>query len=542
MREIGPSREISQSFDSSIQVALDWLERCTKGKAERHDKCSSPSLTSLPTRVIAVGKTDADIRLHMPGRDEKALYVALSHCWGGKSGLTLTGAKLDGYVEKGIPAQQLPKTFLDAIAVTRRLGIPYIWIDSLCIIQDSKDDWEKEGALMADVYGDAFVSIASHAAPNSSTGFLDPPARIVQPSITVPFDLNGKRYMVQAREGGGDTAAGLPWHSVDMSAWANGSYTSFLQSPQAQSKLSTRGWVYQESLLAPRTLTFAATEVAFECRTRTHCECAYHPTDLNGTIKGTLAALDWCAVVAAFSAKELTFETDRLPALAGIAAALQRAQFGQDQYLCGVWRSRLKQHLLWSANTPSDGKRVASTVVPTWSWASVRGAVSWTNAQYNGPDDADRFCVLDVDCRPSTNNPYGPAADAYIQVAARVVRVEVTTEESDQRGAAVRRIVPFGSHGVTPGNARIRAYLDQTEAGMGLDLGSPETKVFFCLFTRAGHGEPPYGLLLKEAEGGKGDFFERIGMATGNDRANAARESDWSGWVGVSTMRQLTLV
>ncbi|PMD54734.1 uncharacterized protein K444DRAFT_513189, partial [Hyaloscypha bicolor E] len=90
-------------------------------------------------------------------------YITLSHCWGQLQLITLTNSNIVTFQE-GLEIRKLPKTFRDAIYVAQRLTVQYIWIDSLCIVQDSEDDRKRESALMMSVFAEAFCNIAATAA------------------------------------------------------------------------------------------------------------------------------------------------------------------------------------------------------------------------------------------------------------------------------------------------------------------------------------------------------------------------------------------
>lgn len=117
-----------------------------------------------------MGKTDIGFpqRLYVT-KGEKESYICLSHCWGDFQPIRTTTTNIEDH-KKSIPWQFLPQTFQDAIDLTRFLSIRYLWIDSLCIIQDDRDDWAKESAAMASVYGNSYLTISATAAANCSKG------------------------------------------------------------------------------------------------------------------------------------------------------------------------------------------------------------------------------------------------------------------------------------------------------------------------------------------------------------------------------------
>src|SRR5436305_14453620 len=135
-------RQISSRPDSdcNLQLIRQWQREClTKHRYCSIDGQAEASISRLPTRVVDVTYKDPRI---VESQGESGLYVALSHCWG-KSKIPVTDTPNLLERKKGIQFQSLPKTFQDAIVVTRRLGYQYLWIDSLCIVQDSHRDWER---------------------------------------------------------------------------------------------------------------------------------------------------------------------------------------------------------------------------------------------------------------------------------------------------------------------------------------------------------------------------------------------------------------
>jgi hypothetical protein len=128
-----------------------------------HSHCSY-QVGQLPTRVIRDGSANKEPHLHISG-GEYDKYVTLSDCWGGVNPFTTTIRTLRQRMQN-IRSSELPKTFQDAVIITRSLGVAYLWIDSLCILQDDTEDWSKEAARMKDVYTNCYAMIS---ADNSST-------------------------------------------------------------------------------------------------------------------------------------------------------------------------------------------------------------------------------------------------------------------------------------------------------------------------------------------------------------------------------------
>ncbi|KAL3292715.1 HET-domain-containing protein, partial [Colletotrichum asianum] len=149
--------------EDRIRCAKAWLETCER---DAHRECQ-PIEGLLPTRLIDVGLQTGILRLvHSDSLDERegrVRYATLSHCWGlpGVQGrLKTTRQTVEAFCQE-IPERSLPKTFRDAIRITKSLEIPYLWIDSLCILQDDPDEWQREASRMKDVYSGGVVTISA---------------------------------------------------------------------------------------------------------------------------------------------------------------------------------------------------------------------------------------------------------------------------------------------------------------------------------------------------------------------------------------------
>jgi hypothetical protein len=190
-----------QSDDTSSDEAWDkvriWMQKCSCD----HVICKTWTGTDhnwYPTRLLHVGQGDdsqspPNIRLILTAEDiPDGPYVTLSHCWGNAHIVQLLKSNMKEF-KSSIPLERLPKTFKDAVTVARRLGISYIWIDSLCIMQDKDDlvDWLREAALMHKVYSHSYCNISAAAAVNSSQGlFFQRDPQVLQ-STTVNLCTRG---------------------------------------------------------------------------------------------------------------------------------------------------------------------------------------------------------------------------------------------------------------------------------------------------------------------------------------------------------------
>lgn len=168
------SRSVSSrlDIDSTVKYINAKMRECENDHFYCSDFAGSASI--MPSRVLDVrrGQEDEGISLVETNR-QLGKYITLSHCWGQVEFIQTTTATLEER-KKIIPLAQLPQTFKDAVAISRGVGAQYLWIDSLCIIQDDLPDWEVESSRMADVFSGSWLNIAITHAANSGTGcFVD---------------------------------------------------------------------------------------------------------------------------------------------------------------------------------------------------------------------------------------------------------------------------------------------------------------------------------------------------------------------------------
>jgi len=334
-----------------------------------------------------------------------------------------------------IPWDALPKTFQDAIEVTRRLGISYLWIDSLCIIQDSKDDWAREASKMADIYRNAYVTVAATGAKDSTVGlFLDSPR---QPGVLLKGSSSeGKPYSIQFYAGAD------PGHSDEPSV-----VDRIIQHPTKDAdrarrsdtfRLLTRGWVFQERLLSPRFLQFGQDELLWDCREATSCECGQRPPDLvdsQCSMDGTpeLLAHKWRNIVELYSSLDLTFPTDALPALSGLAKRMAECRPGAT-YLAGIWDTSLALDLLW-VPIGSARRRANPYRAPTWSWSSVMAKTAfpgkWRSEEAEPSVELlEAFFTLDnAYCTASTYDGTGQVSDGNLTIVTSLLQANLKQQK-----------------------------------------------------------------------------------------------------------------
>lgn len=510
--------------------------------------------------MIDVGSDNTDVHLHISCAGEKGRWVALSHCWGNATPIKTTTSTIDEFTE-GMPAQ-IPKTFADAIFVTRALGQRYLWIDSLCIIQDSPDDWVAESSLMHQVYSQALFTIVADAAEDSTSGFLQPPARRVRKTSVVHYDLGAAaaedepacRGIVHVRERG-ELALQLPYHDFHV------------ENSPICSKLSTRAWAFQERLLSPRTLHFGPSEMAWECRALCSCECSAtnERTSLTTSLlKGSIALQPstlvselstrqvlrhfdnaWRAdVVEEYTRLDLTIGTDRLHALVGVATQALSLRPG-DQYIAGLWRNTIADGLSWyttnsrtSSRLPGKNAPPGWSSPPSWSWAAVSGQIQ--HAQRAGaPIGAPLIKVLSVNYQPSIASPMGagPRRPAFLLAWGHLVPIQnIWYQHSETRSlseddphyfdgvqmrSCYRVAWPPGVN--LPSNCiammDIHKHVPPFDGKVLLDrLDGIEPDSDLVMLLTAIIDQDVYGLILRQYEtSGAVPAYERVGFINGTD-------------------------
>ena len=330
-------------------VALSWIMNCVVN----HGACTHRPLGSRqkPSRFIYVGSRDdfSDVRLILSHEiPSNALHVTLSHCWG-RHGLQmkLTSSSEQDF-KKLIPWQPLPDTFKDAIKVTRKLrsafGVSYIWIDALCVIQDSVEDWQQESSAMGDTYRSSLCNLAACVGPDSYSGLFQD---------CDPFSS----HTCVVRAAMGDSAQAF--YEIENH--------ETLHTDVESSYLESRAWVVQEILLAPRILYFTPHRLIWECGSLGASEKAPNEMLLGSPRKrhwfGGHALLTrtvneqehpdywlyriWMNTVNNYTGRNLTRSEDKLVAISGLAKQVHTSFAIPNEYVVGLWKRNLPLHMQW---------------------------------------------------------------------------------------------------------------------------------------------------------------------------------------------------
>ncbi|KAF3071705.1 hypothetical protein CFAM422_006280 [Trichoderma lentiforme] len=361
--------------NEALDQAAKWLTECRTS----HGECRVSDAEFVPNRLLYLGdsRTDGNI-LELVEKPAPVPYAALSHRWTKEtpSKSLLTSNYLDRK-QHGMPIANLPRMMQDVVLVLRRLGIEYIWIDCLCIIQDDKDDWKREAALMASIYTNAELTVAASWCDQPDQSLFRDHSTPQEISVDVA-QIDGQSIFIRRRK------HHFTWLGIESSA-----DTMAAENPDFEWPLLNRGWVYQEQLLSRRMLHFTQNELIWECFEETRCECGWYNnnTRIFGArdwYKRSPASKAWSQVIKGYAKRPLTVTTDRLPALAGIGKAIASAKdYDAAEYLCGFWEKELEETFFWYLSEPPRHPR-PDMRMPTWSWASVSGGVECWQVSLEG--------------------------------------------------------------------------------------------------------------------------------------------------------------
>ena len=410
----------------------EWIKECRL----EHGMCSLANLRScsedqrlptLPKRVVALGGSISQptMRLEETAQRQEQ-YVTLSYCWGQtpRSYLRLTASNLDE-LKQHVVFEQLPLTYRDAVTVTLMLGYRYLWIDALCIQQDSAADWEAESLKMDLYYGGSAVTICVDSAESLEAGFLETGLE----SLFDPLHL-------QQRLPSGDRGELLVsrpvyTHGGEGYTRSSSSSTSLWRVNVEACPLATRAWALQERLLSPRKLHFGREEVFWECRKSRYAEGGeFSLGSVPSLFKIAVAQVDgnltyrhWYDLVEAYTTRSLTYQSDKLRAIAGLAKVCKGVLHAE--YRAGLWLSDLHHSLNW--RVPVDQRRagINRSYFPSWSWANVQSAVTFADWTYSpqGPTKSGPGFQLISTSLVSGLDSYSGAVGMRLVLRARTRRV-----------------------------------------------------------------------------------------------------------------------
>jgi hypothetical protein len=374
------------SHDLSSEKSISFIGRELYACTAFHGLCSASTGKEgvLPKRLLDLGQRGASSTSHDEApiklvetaqEDGIESYACLSHRWAAAEQTIITEKATLKERRSKIAFEKLGRVYQDAVVILRKMNIRYVWIDSLCIIQDDPEDWRLESEAMATTYSEALFTLARQCNENSMVSVRALPRK--------SFQVFSGDAPVYAR-----MVPRHPWeHQIgdeDMS-WK-----------PKQFPLSGRGWIYQERLLSRRMVHVSDFEISWECNERETCQCTARRPDDSwrfrskadfATAAYTHACEEndpedgirhlWRSMVGQYSELQLSEISDRVPAIRGCAIKIGKAL--GDDYIFGAWKRGLLEDMLWHVISHCQRRTRPAPLshVPTWSWMAVQSAVSF---------------------------------------------------------------------------------------------------------------------------------------------------------------------
>ncbi len=400
-----------------IMTIRTWIDECLHG----HPQCiglrsARTEDRFLPYRLLYIRQEEGTYRIRLCDSAQlnpAVQYATLSHIWGTGLHFKLTSENMEE-LRQGVAIADLPGTVRHAVELTSRLSLQHIWVDSLCILQDIKSDWEEECSAMSSAYSGAIINIAASEATNSY-------GRLFAPRDALTITLGVVSVCNSA----------LGWQNEPCTVWAEDRHQMHI----ADAPLNKRAWVLQERLLAARTVHFTRTKIFWECpqllalETDPYCDFEDHresnitkgwmvppskhmPID----VQSTECLEKWKNAVRLYSSGKLTYESDKLVAIAGIARYLHSLWPDSTiKYLAGLWSHGLLWSLLWHRRIET-GKycpRAAQYQAPSWSWAAINAEITFSDTLNHGDEEMAR--IQDTGTSP-TGDPFGAVCGGYVRI------------------------------------------------------------------------------------------------------------------------------
>ena len=552
-----PWLDCSTISPANLALASSWLKNCL----QNHWPCTDGhSPGPLPTRIINVSDP-REPRLE-DGLHRSKQYVTLSYMWGTRRRYVTTEANLSVH-KTSLPLTQLPLTFKDAIHVTYMLGFQWLWIDALCIVQDSKEDRAREVGAMDEIFRCSTLTLFAASGKSVDAGLAVPR----DPRWTKPCLLEMRTTL------DGETVEGSSYVTID---------SARRDSPD--SPLYTRGWVLQEEVLAVRGLIFGSYELAWRCLCSDATESIPHCTGKVATIRElgskqynrwrsysggpdgfnllrmSIMKSDpvpdrtpwqrdihfdhWYKMVSNFSRREFTYPSDVLPALSGLASAMVKMH--HCTYLAGLWEEDLSVGLAWyitAARRDTDRRLILPEEheennvknLPSWSWISQYGSEARFRGWENNHTLVEHECLaltpMPGDVEDFDTNVFERVTKRSLSLTGRVKTALMTNPEDYRRRSVTSYKRLYNEH------ARFARVLRDPKSGeivgqIALDE-DPQNDVptlLYCLLCTVREKYDQWqltclGLLPTDLTQ---EEFTRVGLVFVNDQ-------DWFGELGLST-------
>jgi hypothetical protein len=386
----------------------------------------------------------------------------------------------------GIAADELPQTLQDAVAVTHGLGLQYLWIDAICIIQDSDVDKDREIAMMPEIYKSGRVTIMASSGAACTEGFLH--HRLQEPTYSI--EMCHAFWILKEATESKQKFAGfkLPYLCPDgrvgsveigVSPWCeliseNGAY-----SPKTD-PINSRAWTLQERLLSPRVLEYGKSQLRWICRSVEQFDGGFPSRDLiaiaNASTNLTLTRetgrrpshfystlmspiksvsdpkaflIEWWKIVEDYSHRSTSLPEDKLVAISALVQEFSQSY--EAEYLAGLWNIDLPINLLWTTGSkwPIDpymwfdpelcqcksgpilvdcGNNPRPNIyrAPSWSWASIDESINGPpilSTAFRKPEQIIEILGCNI-CPKSSLLPFGQIANAELVIKGYLLQLK----------------------------------------------------------------------------------------------------------------------
>ncbi|KAF8546670.1 HET-domain-containing protein [Imleria badia] len=376
-RKFGRSKDLHGrriTAKADIHLIKRWMKLCERVHGEACETVSWKSGNKdLPEYVRMVDV----IQMALVYTARNCRYVALSYVWGGpgEGYCTSTANAKARSLPSGLEESVLPATIVDAIQLTRQIGERYLWVDALCIIQDSQEDKAPQISIMDRIYGRAALTIIAAAGASVRAG--------------LPGIRAGSRMLNQYIE----CVQGLHF-SIPLPP---------LSEAATESTWDTRGWTFQEALLSRRRLWFTKYQIYFECERDLWCEDLVaesktlqgfsHPMRYSGYSTVAMNFRGYEDAIEQYSRRHLTVASDVIAASTALTNAMTRALEPagsnlKEAFRFGMWVRNLDLSLLWQPRFDAiHTRRILpnldrSQYLPSWAWSGWKGAVHYGTESY----------------------------------------------------------------------------------------------------------------------------------------------------------------
>ncbi|KAM7214567.1 Heterokaryon incompatibility protein (HET) domain containing protein [Rhypophila decipiens] len=448
-------------------------------------------------------------------------YAALSYCWGSteesKAQLRTDSAKTESRFLNGIQEQELPPVVRDAVITARLLGIPYLWVDAICIRQDAETggDWEEHAGIMDQIYGNAWVTIGAISSTSCLEGFLRPRENELELYVNYRSTLQP--------QASGLLRLRLNQFIKDTRYWSRIQGDPFDLNLEL-SKWISRGWTYQEMVASTRLLAFGRMDVLFSCPKSNWY--------LGGPEKGSKwwgqTGLDWrrrnnlsgwLDTISFYGQRNrgFSYTTDIFPALSGLARAFGSASNLPDSdYVAGMWKPTLLMTLCWKLTSRfihADFNSLLDSIVspqpyvcPSWSWAN-RGQFStvlgWS------VQIMPYYRQLDTYVTHKGKDPLGQITHAHLRVVGKVVSLPFAQLQIIEDTKTLRQFRPWS---LDAHKGQWHLFLDWAPAGDTEDRVNLKMLLLGSFSKDGGLEKGFVGLLLYLTPACDGERLYRVGV------------------------------